>query len=82
MKSSLNVYVVWRAVLDKEKGDRSEGGALGIGGGIYWSPMSLITLCVGATYIDFNDAFVSDEPTDDDSLQVFLGFWLKGWKYE
>jgi hypothetical protein len=58
------------------------GEALGVGGGIYWNPVSLVTLGVGATYVDFNDAFVTDEPTDDNSLQVFFGFWLKGWKYE
>jgi hypothetical protein len=61
------------------------GEALGIGGGIYWSPVPIVTLGAGATYIDFNDAFASDEPderTDDNSLQVFLAFWVKGWKYE
>ncbi|MFZ5675293.1 MAG: porin [Pseudomonadota bacterium] len=58
------------------------GEALGFGGGIYWSPVSLVTLGGGITYVDFNDAFVNDDPTDDDSLQVFFGVWLKGWQYK
>ena len=58
------------------------GEALGVGGGLYWSPIPIITLGVQSTYIDFNDAFVGDEPTDEDSLQVVFGFWLKGYKYQ
>jgi hypothetical protein len=58
------------------------GKALGIGGGIYWNPISLVTLGAGVTYVDFDDAFVNDEPTDDNSLQVFFGVWMKGWKYQ
>lgn len=58
------------------------GQALGVGGGIYWSPVAIVTLGVGATYVDFNDAFVDDEPTDDNSLQVFFAVWMKGWRYE
>ncbi|WP_162918471.1 porin [Taklimakanibacter deserti] len=58
------------------------GEALGVGGGIYWSPVAIVTLGAGVTYVDFNDAFVNDEPTDDNSLQVFFGVWLKGLKYQ
>jgi hypothetical protein len=58
------------------------GEALGVGGGIYWSPVPIVTLGFQTTYIDFNDAFVNDEPTDDNSLQIDFGLWLKGWKYQ
>lgn len=58
------------------------GEALGVGGGLYWSPITILTLGVGATYVDFTDAFVNDEPTSDNSLQVFFGVWMKGWKYQ
>jgi hypothetical protein len=60
------------------------GEALGFGGGIYWSPIPILTLGIGATYVDFNDAIFSEgeEPTDDNSLQAFFGFWMKGWRYE
>ncbi|HTN98197.1 MAG TPA: porin, partial [Nordella sp.] len=63
------------------------GTALGFGGGVYWDPVSQVTLGVGATYIDYNDvskvgtngvgdlAFVNGN--DDDSLQVFFGTWLR-----
>jgi hypothetical protein len=31
------------------------GNALGFGGGIYWDPVSQLTLGIGATYVEFND---------------------------
>lgn len=62
------------------------GTALGFGGGIYWDPVSQVTLGVGATYIDRDDtqvvgldgdevAIIEDE--DADSLEVFFGTWLR-----
>lgn len=67
------------------------GTALGFGGGIYWDPVSQVTLGVGATYIDRGDtqevglgldgddepvvAIIEDE--DNDSLEVFFGTWLR-----
>jgi hypothetical protein len=63
------------------------GTALGFGGGVYWDPVSQVTLGVGATYIDYGDrqdvgtdgagnlAFVND--SNEDSLQVFFGTWLR-----
>ena len=57
------------------------GEALGVGGGIYWTPITLVSLGVGATYVDFTDAFVDADPTSDDSLQVFFGVWWRGFKY-
>lgn len=32
------------------------GTALGFGGGIYWDPVSQVTLGIGATYVDYNDS--------------------------
>jgi len=66
------------------------GKALGFGGGVYWDPVSQVTLGVGATYIDYDDmreataAFVDGiatpvhvEAEDEDSLEVFFGTWLR-----
>jgi len=58
------------------------GKALGFGGGVYWDPVSQVTLGVGATYIDFKDAAVLDNDGVDvigneDSLEVFFGTWLR-----
>ena len=58
------------------------GQALGFGGGVYWDPVSQVTLGVGATYIDFKDAAVVDGNDldvigNEDSLQVFFGTWLR-----
>jgi hypothetical protein len=67
------------------------GRALGIGGGVYWDPVSQVTLGVGATYIDRSktkefgvvDADTATAAVDivsapnDDSLQVFFGTWLR-----
>ncbi|WP_119387729.1 hypothetical protein [Taklimakanibacter lacteus] len=67
------------------------GTALGFGGGVYWDPVSQVTLGVGATYIDRDDTKdfgvvdpntavaavdIVDAPNDD-SLQVFFGTWLR-----
>ncbi|QIG47818.1 hypothetical protein G5V57_08835 [Nordella sp. HKS 07] len=57
------------------------GKALGYGGGVYWDPVSQLTVGAGATYIDFNDAFTEDDdtvtPIEDNSLEIFLGTWLR-----
>lgn len=57
------------------------GQALGIGGGVYWDPVSQVTLGAGATYIDFKDALIDDDDgiraVNDDSLEVFVGTWLR-----
>jgi hypothetical protein len=50
------------------------GTALGFGGGVYWDPVSQVTLGAGATYIDFGDHATVN---DDDSLEVFFGTWLR-----
>lgn len=57
------------------------GKALGFGGGIYWDPVSQLTVGAGATYVDFDDAFTDDDgtptPIEDNSLEIFLGTWLR-----
>jgi hypothetical protein len=54
------------------------GSALGFGGGVYWDPVSQVTLGVGATYIDYKDAITEDDIIgNEDSLQVFFGTWLR-----
>lgn len=56
------------------------GKALGFGGAVYWDPVSRLTLGLGATYVDFDDAFVDDDgvtPVEDDSLEIFFGTWLR-----
>ena len=63
------------------------GTALGFGGGVYWDPVSQVTLGVGATYIDRNDTAAVGldaagdvaiiEEDDADSLEVFFGTWLR-----
>lgn len=54
------------------------GEALGFGGGVYWDPVSQVTLGVGATYIDFKDAATSDDDIgNENSLEVFFGTWLR-----
>ena len=68
--------------------DYDKGGtALGFGGGIYWDPVSQLTLGAGATYVEreFNEFPVTGPggpPGDDgdydvDTLQVFFGTWLR-----
>lgn len=56
------------------------GKALGFGGAVYWDPVSQLTVGAGATYVDFDNAFVDDDgPTavEDDSLEIFVGTWLR-----
>jgi len=58
------------------------GKALGYGGGVYWDPVSQVTLGVGATYIDYKNASVIDDGKidnidNDNSLEVFFGTWLR-----
>lgn len=68
------------------------GEALGFGGGIYWDPVSQVTLGVGATYVERSDAeelvLVVDpiantsslefvDEDDNDSLEIFFGTWLR-----
>ena len=70
--------------------DYDEGGtALGFGGGVYWDPVSQVTLGFGATYverdIDIDEKFDSvvfpdfpdDGDFDHDTLEVFFGTWLR-----
>lgn len=56
------------------------GKALGFGFGVYWDPVSQLTLGFGATYIEPDDAFIDDDgirAVDDSLLQVFFGTWLR-----
>ncbi|MGE3872710.1 MAG: hypothetical protein AB7F74_07115 [Parvibaculaceae bacterium] len=55
------------------------GTALGVNGGIFWDPVSQVTLGLGATYVDFNDYFSSANTIEDDgdSLQVWFGTFLR-----
>ena len=68
------------------------GTALGFGGGVYWDPVSQVTLGVGATYVTRDDSEVlgvvvdDEEDTqhvelvdgdDNDSLEIFFGTWLR-----
>lgn len=48
------------------------GNALGFGGGIYWDPVSQVTLGIGATYIDRNDIakFVATGNDPDDPADI------------
>ena len=86
-----NLAVDTRLELGVGYEDYDEAGtALGIGGGVYWDPVSQVTLGVGATYVDRGDtkelAVVDNGGTpgvgfadteDNDSLQVFFGTWLR-----
>jgi hypothetical protein len=60
------------------------GTAWGAGGGIYWDPVSQVTLGAGATYVerDFEDdaaaALIDDDgDLEHDTLEVFFGTWLR-----
>ncbi|MGH8431434.1 MAG: hypothetical protein ACREUF_13635, partial [Solimonas sp.] len=56
------------------------GETLGFNGGVFWDPVSQVTLGVGATYLDRDDALDIDDGAIealDDSLQVFFGTWLR-----
>jgi hypothetical protein len=49
------------------------GEATAFNGGIFWDPVSQVTVGAGATYVDYS--FDDDEDTND--LQVFFGTWLR-----
>jgi hypothetical protein len=48
------------------------GEATGFNGGIFWDPVSQVTVGAGATYVDFDD-----DAGDFDSLQVWFGTFLR-----
>jgi hypothetical protein len=49
------------------------GEATAFNGGIFWDPVSQVTVGAGATYLDYS--YDDDEDTSD--LQVFFGTWLR-----
>ncbi|WP_162914334.1 porin [Taklimakanibacter lacteus] len=57
------------------------GTALGFGGGIYWDPVSQVTVGVGATYVESESDEVSIGDEEDnieiDTLEIFFGTWLR-----
>ncbi|MBK1868201.1 hypothetical protein [Taklimakanibacter albus] len=54
------------------------GQALGLGGGLYWDPVSQLTLGAGAAYVDYKDAVTEDHVIgNDDSLEIFFATWLR-----
>jgi hypothetical protein len=63
------------------------GTAFGVNGGLFWDPVSQVTLGLGATYLDRNntkaavnnseDVAVFENEHDNDSLQVYFGTWLR-----
>lgn len=54
------------------------GQALGFGGGVYWDPVSQLTLGAGAAYVDYTDAITWDRVIgDNDSLEIFFATWLR-----
>jgi hypothetical protein len=68
-----------------EEDDFLDANALGVGGGVYWDPVSQVTLGAGATYVDTNvdlgDVFINDLPRDVElefeSLEIWFGTWLR-----
>jgi hypothetical protein len=48
------------------------GEATGFNGGIFWDPVSQVTVGAGATYVEFDD-----DAGDFDSLQVWFGTFLR-----
>jgi hypothetical protein len=68
-----------------EEDDFLDANALGFGGGLYWDPVSQVTLGVGATYVetqfDLGSVFINDVLTDidieGDSLEIWFGTWLR-----
>jgi hypothetical protein len=55
------------------------GEAIGFNGGIFWDPVSQVTLALGATYVEFDD-YQSPANTieeDGNSLQVWFGTFLR-----
>lgn len=54
------------------------GEAMGFGGGVYWDPVSQLTLGAGAAYVDYKDAVTADHVIgNDDSLEIFFATWLR-----
>lgn len=63
------------------------GKVFGVNGGIFWDPVSQVTVGLGATWLDREDSKEADTiccPTaafedvkDNDSLQVYFGTWLR-----
>jgi hypothetical protein len=59
--------------------------AFAAGGGVYWDPVSQLTLGIGATYVerDFDVLDPADAPeiddgeADDDTLQIWFGTWFR-----
>jgi len=71
-----------------EEADLFSQNAWGVGGGVYWDPVSQVTLGVGATYVhqdidfgtivDFETQEVFDDSgIEEDSLEIFFGTWLR-----
>jgi hypothetical protein len=69
-----------------EEADLFSSHAWGVGGGVYWDPVSQVTLGVGATYvhsgIDFGTIIDEEEETfdfeiEEDTLEIFFGTWLR-----
>jgi hypothetical protein len=69
-----------------EEGDLFSQQAWGVGGGVYWDPVSQVTLGIGATYVheevDFGTITDEEEETFDftgelDTLEIFFGTWLR-----
>jgi hypothetical protein len=52
--------------------------AFGAGGGVYWDPVSQVTLGAGATYVD-NEFEVDNDPfgTTEETIEIFAGAWLR-----
>jgi hypothetical protein len=65
--------------------DYDEGGkALGFGGGVYWDPVSQVTVGAGATYVERSDLQggedifdIREDKFDRNTLEVFFGTWLR-----
>jgi hypothetical protein len=61
------------------------GKVFGVNGGIFWDPVSQVTLGLGATWLDQNDIKAAgcddgcplEKVDDNDSLQVYFGTWLR-----
>ena len=68
-----------------EEDDFFDANAFGVGGGIYWDPVSQVTVGAGATYVEtsleVNDTSQNEEPTDVDvdidTLVIWFGTWLR-----
>jgi hypothetical protein len=52
--------------------------AFGAGGGVYWDPVSQVTLGAGATYVQ-NEFDAHDNPfnSTEDTIEIFAGAWLR-----